>query len=370
MRWRKATRRFLVAALMAAFGGMVCSSQRTASGGTLLRQQNSSAPAIGNPQTSAVPAAPAAAKKPAGRTVTDETGRRMEIPFKVERVVTLAPSLTETIYALGLEGKLAADTTYCDIPPAAKDKPHVGGPQSPSLEAIVAMHPDLVLASTSINQPVTADALLKLGIPVYTTSDEHTVREMLDSTAEIADLLGVKEQGAKIVADLQKRLDALHAALQERPMAHVLFVVWEEPLISIGQNTFIADALRWAGAESVITSGQNWPQVSMEEVVRLQPDYIVLSPDHMKAEGSAEADSLSTRPTWRDLQAVKLRHVVVASDEMDRPSPGLIAAIEQLAQDFHPEAFEKRENRNMKAGNGPYFAAAINFVTECNACGR
>ncbi|MGA7856088.1 MAG: helical backbone metal receptor [Candidatus Acidiferrales bacterium] len=272
--------------------------------------------------------------------ITDETGRHMAVPVNVERVVTLAPSLTETIYALGLESKLAADTTFCDIPPAAKDKPHVGSPKEPSLEAIVAMHPDLVLASTSINQPVTADALLKLGIPVYTTSDERTVRAMLDSTAEIADLLGAKESGAKIVADLQKRLDALHALSQDRPMVHVLFVVWEEPLISIGQNTFIADALRWAGAESVITSGQNWPQVSMEEVVRLQPDYIVLTPDHMKAEGDAEVNDLGSRPAWRDLQAVKLGHVVVASDEIDRPSPGLIGAIEQLAHEFHPEVFE------------------------------
>ena len=256
-----------------------------------------------------------------------------------------------------MTGKLAGDTTYCDIPPAAKDKPHVGGPQNPSLEAIVAMHPDLVLASTSINRPVTADALLKLGIPVYTTSDEHTVTGMLNSTAEIADLMGVKEQGAKLVADLQKRLDALHAALQDRPMVHVLFVVWEDPLLSIGQNTFIADALRWAGAESVITAEQNWPQVSMEEVVRLQPDYIVLTADHMKAEDATRGSDLRTRPMWRDLQAVRLGRVVVASDEMDRPSPGLIGAIEQLAHDFHPEVFgAKLESGKVKIENGPYFS--------------
>jgi iron complex transport system substrate-binding protein len=309
--------------------------------------------------------AAAASNKPAVRMITDETGRHMAVPLDVERVVSLAPSLTETIYALGLERKLSADTTYCDIPPAAKDKPHVGAPKEPSLEAIVAMRPDLVLASTSINQPMTADALLKLGIPVYTTSDERTVRAMLASTAEIADLLGVKEQGAKMVADLQERLDALHARLRDRPMVHVLFVVWEEPLISIGQNTFIADALRWAGAESVITSDQNWPQVSMEEVVRLQPDYIVLTPDHMKAEGAAQANNLSTRPAWRDLQAVKLGHVVVAGDEIDRPSPGLIAAIEQLAHDFHPEVFDAKAPEN-----GAHFAAAQGVAKECGACAR
>ena len=169
---------------------------------------------------------------------------------------------------------------------AAKDKPHVGAPKDPSLEAIVAMHPDLVLATTSINRPTDGGCAVEVG----NSGVHHATRTRCSGCwippRQIAGLLGAEEQGAKLVADLQKRLDALHALLQDRPMVHVLFVVWEEPLISIGQNTFIADALRWAGAESVITSDQNWPQVSMEEVVRLQPDYIVLTPDHMKAEGT------------------------------------------------------------------------------------
>lgn len=364
------TRKIPVAVLIVACAAFTCGMLRTASGATFARQQNSSAAA--NSAASATPPANEPTNKPAVRAITDETGRHMKVPVNVERVVSLAPNLTETIYALGLESKLAADTTYCDIPAAAKDKPHVGAPKEPSLEAIVAMHPDLVLASTSINQPVTADALLKLGIPVYTTRDERTVRGMLDSTAEIADLLGVKEQGAKLVADMQNRLDALHARLQDRPMVHVLFVVWEEPLISIGQNTFIADALRWAGAESVITSDENWPQVSMEEVVRLQPDYIVLTPDHMKAEGAAQANNLSTRPLWHDLQAVKSGHVVIASDDIDRPSPGLVPAIEQLARDFHPEVFDAKapENGKAKIENGPYFAAAANLTRSRNVCAR
>jgi iron complex transport system substrate-binding protein len=262
----------------------------------------------------------------------------MAIQLNVERVVSLAPNLTETIYALGLDGKLAGDTTYCDIPPAAKEKPHVGAPQDPSLEAIVALHPDLVLATTSINRAETADALLKIGVPVF-TSAPHTMSGMLSSTATIADLLGASEQGATVVAALQKRLDALHAALQDRPLAHVLFVVWEDPLISIGQNTFIADALRWAGAESIIVASQNWPQVSMEEVVRLQPDYIVLTSDHLAAETHEHVNNLRERPTWSELRAVKAGHVVMASDEFTRPSPGLVDAIESLAHELHPEAF-------------------------------
>src|SRR5580698_3751934 len=319
--------------------------------------------------TPADPAAQTAANKRTVKLVTDETGRRMAIPLNVQRVVSLAPNLTETIYALGLDSKLAGDTTYCDIPPAAKDKPHVGSTQDPSLEAIVALHPDLVLATTSINRAQTADALLKIGVPVY-TSHTDTIAGMLSATATMADLLGASEPGAKLVAELQTRLDTLHAALQDRPMAHVLFVVWEDPLISIGQNTFIADALRWAGAESIIMATQNWPQVSMEEVVRLQPEYIVLTADHLAAETHAHVHNLRDRPAWSDLRAVKDGHVVMASDEFTRPSPGLVDAIESLAHELHPGAFApKAENSKMKMENGACFYAATAAAGSGRGCG-
>jgi iron complex transport system substrate-binding protein len=120
-------------------------------------------------------------------------------------------------------------------------------------------------------------------------------------------------------------------------MAHVLFLVWLSPPMSIGSNTFIADALRWAGAESVLVSDQNWPQPSFEEVLRLQPDYIVLTTDH---EGSSkDVADLITRSDWKNLAAVKLGRVITVSDNFDRPAPSLIDAIEQLAHALHPEAF-------------------------------
>jgi iron complex transport system substrate-binding protein len=290
-----------------------------------------------------------AAKMGAARFVTDETGRRVAIPVDVRRVVTLAPNLTETIYALGLEERLAGDTDYCDTPPAAKLKPHVGGAQNPSLEAIVALHPDLVLATTSINRIETVDGLAKVGVAVYTT-DPQTVRGMLESTARIAGLMGAEAQGTALVAKLQARLDALAARLADVPPVHALFVVWEDPLITIGQNTFIADALRWAGAESVIVSQQKWPRVTFEEIVRLQPDYIVFASDHAGF-GAEELGALRTREAWKQLRAVELGHIAVISEEINRPSPGLVDAIEQLAREVHPEAFRAVENRKAPLEN-------------------
>ncbi|MGH9687849.1 MAG: ABC transporter substrate-binding protein, partial [Candidatus Acidiferrales bacterium] len=231
------------------------------------------------------------------------------------------------------------DTSDCDKPAAAKLKPHVGDPVDPSLEAIVALRPSVVLATTSINRPETVDALARLGVPVY-TSDPQTVLQMLDSVQRIADVVGSHQQGASLVAQLRQRLDAIHARLADRPVEHVLFVIWDDPLISIGQDTFIEDALRWAGAESVVLSRQKWPQVSMEEVLRLQPDYIVFAAHE---EGSRKAlDDLQGRPVWRDLDAVEMGHVVDVSEEALRPSPGLVDVIEELAHEMHPDAFRDK----------------------------
>jgi len=279
-----------------------------------------------------------AASKLATKIVTDGTGRQVTVPVKIQRIVSLAPNLTEIVYALGLEDKLAGDTTYCDMPAAAKEKPHVGAPVNPSLEAIVALHPDLVLA-TAINRWETVDELTRLGIAVYST-EPRTVRDMLQSIELLGNLMGVHEQGAALVAKLQMTLDDLQTHLRERPLVHVLFVVWEDPLITIGQNTFIADALRYAGAESVIISKQDWPQISMEEVLRLEPEYIVLTSNHSETDDSEQIRDLRARPVWNQIEAVKLGRIVVTGEEITRPAPGLVEAIVQLAHDLHPELLQ------------------------------
>jgi iron complex transport system substrate-binding protein len=278
-----------------------------------------------------------AATTDSSRVVVDGVGRRVRIPAKVERIVSLAPNLTETLYALGLGDRIVGDTSYCDVPSEAKRKPHVGGPQNASVEAIVALRPDLVFA-TMIDREETVDALAHLGIPVYTT-DPHTVRETIESIGRIAGLVGAEKEGAELTASLDARIEALRARLAGKPTVRVLFVVGVDPLITIGQNTFIADALRCAGAESVLMSSQNWPQISFEEVVRLQPDYLAFSASY-PGEHPVTLAYLRSRPVWKDLHAVREGHVAIVSDEIDRPDPGLVDAVEQLARDLHPEAFK------------------------------
>ena len=270
------------------------------------------------------------------QTVVDETGRRVAVPAEVRRIVSLAPNLTETIYALGAESRLVGDTNSCDVPEEARAKPHVGTPLNPSLEAIVGLKPDLVLATTAINRRETVDALERLGVQVYAT-DPHSVADLLAGIEHVATVIGIPQQGRELAARLESRLDGLQAALAGQPRSRVLFVVWEDPLISIGPKTFIADALKFAGAESVVESRQDWPHVGLEAVVRLQPEVLVFAQDH--GDASPELTNLRGRAGWRDLDAVKRGRVAVISGEVDRPAPGLIDAIESLARQLHPSAF-------------------------------
>jgi iron complex transport system substrate-binding protein len=281
--------------------------------------------------------APPLQTPPTYREVTDEIGRTIRIPRSIHRIVSLAPNLTETIYALGLQDHLVGDTDYCDFPPEAQQKPKVGGAINPSLETIASLHPDLVLVTKNLNRLETVNALDSLGIPSYAT-DPHTVEAIIASTERLADLLGAPETGTALGKDMERRIDAIKDRVASLPPRRVLFVVWTEPLISIGRDTFIADALQHAGAVSVIDSSQNWPQINLEEVVRLQPEFLVFAESHPE-NATHSTDTLADLPGWRILDAVKHRRFAIISDAVNRPAPRIASAIEDLARQLHPEAF-------------------------------
>src|SRR6266446_4333507 len=131
---------------------------------------------------------------PSYRQITDEIGRTIRVPQPIHRIVSLAPNLTETIYALGLQDHLVGDTDYCDFPPEARLKAKVGGAVNPSLEAIAALHPDLVLVTKNLNRLETVQALEEIGIPSYAT-DPPNVNAIISSTKRLADLLGASPSG-------------------------------------------------------------------------------------------------------------------------------------------------------------------------------
>ena len=269
--------------------------------------------------------------------VKDETGRVVQIPRTVRRIVSLAPSVTETLFALGLGDRLVGDTDICNYPPEAKQIAHIGGPVSPNIEAVVALHPDLVLATTEINRPASVHSLERLGIAVYAT-DPHTVEQVLASTERLGDLLDAGPAGHSLVGSLRRRLREVDTRIAGLPPKNVLFVVWLDPVISVGRNTFLDDALRHAGARSVVDVPQSWPTIDLEQVFRLQPEYLIFSADHAQ-QLQRELAELRARPGWRRLDAVRNRRFIVLSEAINRPSPRLVDVIEELARSLYPTEF-------------------------------
>lgn len=274
------------------------------------------------------------------REVTDEAGRKVTLPAEIRRIVSLAPNVTETLFALGLGDRVVGDTDFCTSPPEAKNRPHVGGPVNPSIEEIAALHPDLVVATRAINRVPTVRSLEQVGIPVYAT-DPRSVDGMIASTESLGRLLGAGPAGEMLAADMRRRLAEVRTRLAGVAPTSVFFVVWDSPTISIGRDTFIADALQHAGARSVIDTSIDWPTVSMEEVVLQQPEYVIFYSADPAAKQSEIAE-LRHRRAWSDLDALRSGRVVVLSEAITHPSPGLVDAIEELARDLHPAQFGAR----------------------------
>jgi|SRR6267142_704257 len=277
---------------------------------------------------------------PASREFTDEVGRTVRIPQPVRRIVSLAPSLTETVYALGLEDKLVGDTDYCDYPADATKKHKVGGAINPNMEEVAALKPDVVLVVKSLNRLETVRALEQIGIPVYST-DPHTVKDVVASMKKLSGVLGSQEAGDAVNEKLENRLAAVHTKLNGVAAKRVMFVVWTEPLISVGRKTFIADVLEQAGGMSVVESKQDWPQFSLEEAVRLQPEYLVFASSHSETVQN-DMEALALKPGWSAMDAVKKRKIAIVSDAINRPGPRIVEAVEELARQLHPEVFSEK----------------------------
>ena len=295
---------------------------------------------------------------PVSHSFTDEIGRKVEVPTVVKRIVSLAPNLTEIVFALGEGDHLAGDTDFCDYPAEATQKPRVGGPINPNLEQVVALAPDLVLATKAINRRETVEALARIGLPVFVT-DPHSVDDMIASVEHIGNVLHAEKTAAPLVEDLRERLSNIDRRIAGTVPRRVLFVVWTEPLISIGRGTFIADALRRAGARSVVDASAEWPRVNLEEIVRLQPEVLVFASAHA-GDTQHDIDTLRARPGWRSLEALRRGNIVIISDAINRPAPRLVEAVEQLARAFHPDSIAR--------GGSP--ATPAQFAEEACTCAR
>jgi iron complex transport system substrate-binding protein len=267
----------------------------------------------------------------AGRTVTDETGRNVTVPNHAQRIICLVPSITDSVFALGAANDVVAVSDYVNYPAEAKKKPSVGSISNPSVEMILSLHPDLILGMPHLNDQAVLEQLRRLGIPVY-LADPHGIVGILRSLTDIGNALGLKPQAAVVVARLQQRIDAIHAAVKGKPVVSVFMPVSYDPVITIGKGSFITDIIKAAGGHSITDDlNQEWPHISMEAVIARAPRALL-----MMRGGTITPDILKTRPGWDILPAVRTGRVYFVDKRVNFPSPIAIDALEDLAKQFHP----------------------------------
>ena len=273
----------------------------------------------------------------AALTVTDQTGRVIVLPKPPERIISLVPSVTETVFAIGGQDRLAGVTEFCDYPEAARRKPSVGGMISPSLETIVALRPDLVVATTAGNRQETFDQLARLHIPVYLVNP-IAVADVLDLVARLGRLTDRAEAAAQVSAQLRRRIEAVTARVAGRPRPRALYVLWPDPLIVPARGALVSELIALAGGDSVtLDGGEGYPRYSLEAALARNPEVIFIA-------SHDTTRSPLIRSTWERFTQVPAvsagRLHIVDGNVMHRYGPRMVDGLEALARLTHPEAFE------------------------------
>jgi iron complex transport system substrate-binding protein len=268
----------------------------------------------------------------ADRDLVDAMGRHVRVPLTPHRVVALAPSITETIYTLGAGDDVVGVTDFTDWPAAARERPSVGGIVNPSIEKIVALRPDLVIATGEVNPPDTVDQLDRLRIPVFVVNPQG-LGGIFESVRQIGRALNRSADADRLADGLRARRDAVSARVHGLPRPRVLLVIWPDPVITVGREAFITDVITAAGGQSVTEDlAQQWPQISLEEVLRRNPDLLLL-PAH--GHQPISLADLERRPGWDRVEAVRRHRVIYYAERLDHSSPRALDALEDLAEQLH-----------------------------------
>ena len=260
------------------------------------------------------------------RTVTDDLGREVKIPQKIDRAVSLAPNLTEDVFAVGAGDRLVGVTTYCDYPEAAKKIQKVGDTLNPNIETIVALKPQIVLVSTASQLEAFSKILADNGIAVYITNPK-SLDDIFKDLAQLGDIFGTQDTAAKVVGDLTDRVATITRAAAGKMPVRVFVQISKEPLFTIGKQAFVTEIVKRARGESVTANIETaYPNLSKETALALAPDVIILSDS---------PDNQEPNDAFKDSPAVKNGRVFrVNADLLSRPGPRLVDALEQIARDL------------------------------------
>lgn len=277
------------------------------------------------------------AKTGESRLARDQAGRTVSVPDNPLRVVSLAPSITEIVFALGEGDRLKGVTQHCDFPAEAQSLPKIGSYVHLDLERIVALKPDLCIAVRDGNPRNVVTEIEAFGIPVYTV-DPRNLDTAVDTILEVGQLLNAITKAQHLANEMRARIERVKvrvAGTGRHP--RVFFQLGTAPIVSAGTNTVIHELIVTAGGQNLADGPTSYPLFSMEQVLALQPEVIIIT------SMTKELDSEQMSAEWRQyegLPAVRNNRIfIVDADLFDRPTPRLINGLETLARTIHPELF-------------------------------
>jgi iron complex transport system substrate-binding protein len=273
--------------------------------------------------------------------LTDGMGREVALAEPAQRIVSLAPSNTEILYAIGAGSQVIGRDEISDYPPEALEVASIGSTYGElNTEAILALNPDLVLAAT-ITTPEQVQALESLDVPLYLLPNPMTFDGLFENLLTVGELTGKQEQAQELVDELSKRVEAVLGKTADAEPVLVFYEVdGTDPTApwTTGKDTFQNVLIGMAGGENVAADIQGWGQMSLEELVTRDPQVVIFG------EGSwipTTAESLAARAGWADISAVQQGRVYgLDTNWVDRPGPRLVMALERMAEMIHPELFE------------------------------
>jgi iron complex transport system substrate-binding protein len=272
---------------------------------------------------------------------TDDMGREVIINEIPQRLVSHVPSITEMLFALGLEERVVGVSDYCDYPEAALSKTSVGNYFNPSLENIVALEPDLVLTDRH------SEGIVQLGElepPInYMVIDPKDIDGIFEDLELLGKVTGTEGEAEELIENMQDSIADVLALVEGSPRPRVLYIIDATDLTfpwTAGPGSFVDTFITMAGGENVAAGAQGaWVQLSLEEIVNADPEIIILPAKHGTAFTSPE--TLMEHPVWQGTAAVKKGGIFIIDDDLvSRSGPRIIQGLEELARIIHPELFE------------------------------
>ena len=276
-------------------------------------------------------------------TLTDDLGREVTVATKPRRIVSLAPSNTEILFAIGAGEQVVGVTTYCNYPQEAQTREQIGGfsAETISVEKIIALEPDLVLSAGKIHDTVT-EALEQVGGTVYAV-DAETFDQVYASIEVVGQMTGHNEEATALVTQMKERVAAVESVVAEIPRGErptVFWETWDDPLMTAGPTTFAGQMIEKGGGVNLFADvTKRYAEISIEEVIQRNPD-VIMGPD---THGEAlTADQIAARPGWETIKAVQEGRIYVFNGDItSRAGPRIVDGLEMIARALHPDRFPK-----------------------------